>query len=312
MSDMLAIGIKSDPIETRYSFDWLFDVMLEGGIRTMQLGTFYELYALEDGYFHALRELAERKGIKIKSVFTAHRELGGFFADDFYMERAARTGFERLIHVAAILGADYCGSNPGAVYRDRAETKETGIECYLRHMRELMEIARHAGLRGLTMEPMSCMAEPPTTPIEMDRMIGALQEYHISHPDRTVPVYLCGDISHGLKDEHYRPVHTNLELFEHGLPMMAEFHFKNTDDHYNSTFGFSEQEQKRGIVKLEDIKRILSRNRQRIPVSDFTGYLEIGGPKVGRDYSDVHLRRTLLDSLEAIHAVFSGFAIGVP
>ena len=308
---MLELGIKSDPIETRYSFDWLFNVMLEGGIRTMQLGSFYELYALEDAYFHELRELAERKGIRIKSVFTAHRELGGFFVNDPYMERAARSGFEKLIRVAGILGADYCGSNPGAIYRDQAAHKKAGVECYLHHMRELMALAKDVGLRGLTMEPMSCMAEPPTTPEEMDHMIGALRQHHTAHSDTTVPVYLCGDISHGLKDEQYRQIHSNLELFEYGLPMMAEFHFKNTDQHYSSTFGFSAPERERGIIDLVEIKTILLRNEKLIPVDDLVGYLEIGGPKVGRDYSDSQLRRALLESRAAIRTVFTETGVGV-
>ena len=308
---MLTLGIKSDPIETRYSFDWLFDVMQEGGIHTMQLGSFYELYALEDDYFHELRELAERRGIRIKSVFTAHRELGGFFVNNPYMERAARAGFERLIRVAGILGADYCGSNPGAVYRDQAEHKEAGTACYLSHMRELMELGKEVGLRGLTMEPMSCLAEPPTTPTEMDHMVGTLNQYHRGVPDRTVPVYLCGDISHGLKDERYQQLYSNLDLFEHGLPMMAEFHFKNTDQHYSSTFGFSPEEQRKGIVDLREIRDILTRNTSRLPVDDFVGYLEIGGPKIGRDYSDPLLRQALLESLAAIREVFTETEAGV-
>jgi ribulose-phosphate 3-epimerase len=301
---MLEIGIKSDPIETRYSFDWLFDVMAEAGIHTLQLGSFYELYALEDDYFRHLRAAAQEKGIRIKSVFTAHRELGGFFVGDPYMERAARRGFEKLIRVAGILGADYCGSNPGAVYRDRAQLKEEGIDVYLRHMRELMQLAREVGLKGLTMEPMSCLAEPPTTPAEMDYMVGSLNEYHHAHANHTVPVYLCGDISHGLVDANFNEIHSNIELFEHGLPMMAEFHFKNTDRHYNSTFGFSPDERKRGVVDLVQIKDILQRRQSDIPVDDFVGYLEIGGPKTGRDYSDPLLRQALLDSLAAIREVF--------
>lgn len=302
---MIELGIKSDPIETRYSFKWLFDLMAESGVHTMQLGSFYELYHLDDAYFHELRDLAERKGIRIKSVFTAHRELGGFFVDDPYMEKAARAGFERLIHVAGIVGADYCGSNPGAVYRDRAHRKDAGIECYLRHMRELQTLAREVGLKALTMEPMSCMAEPPTTPEEMDHMVGTLNNYHRSNADATVPVYLCGDISHGLMDAQFNHLHTNLELFEYGLPMMAEFHFKNTDKNYNGTFGFSPEECQRGIVDLNEIKNILEQRKADIPVNDFTGYLEIGGPKVGRDYSDPLLREALLTSLRAVSDVFA-------
>ena len=308
---MIELGIKSDPIQNRYSFEWLFDLMAESGIENMQLGSFFELYSLDDRYFHDLRELAEARGIRIKSVFTAHRELGGFFVGNPYMERAARACYEKLIRVAGILGADYCGSNPGAVYRDQAGNKEAGIRRYLAHMEELVVLAKEVGLKALTIEPMSCLAEPPTTPEEMDRMIGSLQRYHQSAPATTVPTYLCGDTSHGLVDGGLREIHSNLGLFEHGLPMMAEFHFKNTDTIYNSTFGFSPEERARGIVDLYEIKGLLERRERDIPVADFTGYLELSGPKVGRDYSDPQLRKDLQESLYAIKNVFARSEVDV-
>ena len=36
------------------------------------------------------------------------------------------------------------------------------------------------------------------------------------------------------------------------------------------------------------------------------GYLEINGPKIGRDYSDCQLERMIIDSLESLKAVYSG------
>lgn len=297
---MIEIGIKSDPIQYRYSFDWLFDIMAETGTEYLQLGSFFELYSLDDAYFYRLRERAEKKGIRIKSVFTAHRELGGFFADDPSMEKVARKNYERLIHVAALVGADYCGSNPGAVYRDQIEKKEKGIVRYLSHMEELSALAYEKGLKALNIEPMSSMAEPPTTPQEIERMVSHLMEFHLKHPDQSVPVFLCGDISHGLADADRNIVHTNLELFEHGIPRMSEFHFKNTDAHFNSTFGFSEDEMQKGIIDLQQINKICERNRNQWPVDDVVGYLEINGPKLGRDYSDILLGDALKSSLNAI------------
>src|SRR5580700_4615032 len=75
----LQVGVKSDPIEYRYSWDWLLHILSEEGIHHLQVGTFFELYHLPDSAFIALREKAERMGVEISSVFTAHRELGGFF-----------------------------------------------------------------------------------------------------------------------------------------------------------------------------------------------------------------------------------------
>lgn len=301
---MISLGIKTDPVETRYSYSWLFNIAAEEGIPYIQLGSFFELYSLEGAYFMDLRKLAGQKKVRIKSVFTAHRELGGFFYNNPYMEKVARIQYEKLIHVASILGADFCGSNPGAVYRDQADFKQKGIERYLHHMRELMHLAREKGLKGLTIEPMSSLAEPPTTPEEIDLMLGELQAYHQVNPSTTVPVFLCGDISHGLAGPDHRIRHTNTELFSHGIPYMAEFHIKNTDSLFNGTFGFSDDEIRKGIVDLGEIKRILKNNQEKIPVDDLVGYLEISGPKTGRDYSDPLLEGSIRDSLRAIKRVF--------
>jgi ribulose-phosphate 3-epimerase len=301
---MIELGIKSDAIEYRYSFEWLFDLMAEHGIKYMQLGSFFEMYSLDDDYFYNLKEKATERGLQIKSTFTAHRELGGFFVGDLYMEKVARKNFEKFITIASILGADYCGSNPGAVYRDKFYQKDDGISCYLSHMKELQHLAYERGLKGLTMEPMSCMAEPPTTPQEMSYMIGTLNEYHKKNILNTVPFYLCGDISHGLANESQQVIHSNMELFVHAIPMMAEFHFKNTDAIFSSTFGFSDEEKQRGIVNLQDVKKIIETHLELFPVKNPIGYLEISGPKTGRDYSDRLLRKSLSESLLALKKVF--------
>jgi ribulose-phosphate 3-epimerase len=303
-NSFLELGIKTDPIETRYSYDWLFALIHAEGITKVQLGSFFELYQLEDAFFEELKAKAIKYSIHIKSMFTAHRELGGFFYGNVHLEKVARKSYERFIEVASILGVDYCGSNPGAVFRDNMAHKEKGIACYLSHMRELMHLARDKGLKGLTMEPMSSMAEPPSTPQEMDHMINSLMQYHKAHPDSTVPVYLCGDISHGIADCNQHIIYSNLELFEYGLQYMAEFHFKNTDAVFNSTFGFSTMEQKEGIVDLQSIRELLIKRRRSIPVKDMVGYLEIGGPKIGRDYSDPLLEDQLRSSLQSLKEVF--------
>ncbi|MCA9443103.1 MAG: hypothetical protein KC964_20045, partial [Candidatus Omnitrophica bacterium] len=78
----LHLGVKTDPIQYRYSYAWLFRLMAEEGIEHAQLGTFFEIYQLPDEFFHRLRRQADDFGIKISSIFTAHRELGGFFREE--------------------------------------------------------------------------------------------------------------------------------------------------------------------------------------------------------------------------------------
>ncbi len=299
----IQLGLKTDPIETRYSFDWLFDLLAEEGVRHVQLGSFYELYFLDDSWFRELRTKAESRGLRIKSVFTAHRELGGFFYGDPRMERAARRGFDRLLEVAALVGADYVGSNPGSVYRDRLAGKSDGIACYLRNLKDLSRRAKQLGLKALTMEPMSCLAEPPSTPAEIAHMCGEMAAYHHAHPRDTVPTWLCGDISHGLCDTERRVVHSNSSFFAAGIAWMCEFHFKNTDQVFGSTFGFGKEENKRGIVDLGVFRTLCDAGNW--PVNDVVGYLEIGGPKTGRDYSDPLLEHELRTSLRALKESFA-------
>ncbi|MCC5839694.1 MAG: hypothetical protein JJT96_06170 [Opitutales bacterium] len=302
----IQIGLKTDCIETRYSFDWLFDLLAEEGVRFVQLGSFYELYFLDDSYFVDLREKAESRGLRIKSVFTAHRELGGFFVGDPRMEAVARRGFDRLLEIGALVGADYVGSNPGAVYRDAPpEQKARGTATYLRHLKELSFRAQKLGLRALTMEPMSCLAEPPTTPEEMRHYIGEMRAHHNAYPASTVPAYLCGDISHGLCDAQQSVIHSNMDLFRAAIPLMCEFHFKNTDAIFGSTFGFNETEQARGIVDLAALRELCLEHTAEWPVDDVVGYLEIMGPKIGRDYSDPLLGDELRKSLRAIKEAFA-------
>lgn len=299
-----SLGIKSDPIEYRYTYSWLFSLLNSLEIRYVQLGSFFELYTLEDGFFLELKEEADKYHLRIKSCFTTHRELGGFFSGNLHMEKAARSNYERYIRVASLLGADFIGSNPGTVPRDRLDRKKEGIECYLSHMKELMGIAREKGLKGLTMEPMSSLAEPPTLPEELDYMLGTLNEYHRAHTAATVPVYVCSDISHGYADKNGRVIYDNIQLLRHQIPYLGEFHFKNTDGKFNSTFGFSPEEQSRGIIDLAVIKELISSRQADIPVDHLVGYYETGGPKMGREYSDYELEKELTVSLEALKKVF--------
>ncbi len=301
----LELGIKSDPVLYRYTYKWLFSLMQDLDIRYLQLGSFFELYSLEDAYFTNLRSEAEKYNIRIKSCFTAHRELGGFLSGNTYMEKAAFKNYKRYIEVASLLGADYAGSNPGAVYRDQMETKDAGIKCYLDSMKKLMVYGREKGLKGLTIEPMSSMAEPPSSPEEISFFMKELNLFYSENIEKAIPAYFCGDISHGVANEQKKIIYSNMELFKLEIPSMVEFHFKNTDSIFNKTFGFSPEEQKVGIINLKEIKKIIDDNQDKWPVEEVVGYLEMGGPKLGRDYTDNHLGDELTQSVKAIKAVYN-------
>ncbi len=288
------IGLKTDPILYRYSFDWLFDLLVDEGIPLVQLGSFFELYQLDDAFFVELREKAESRGLRIQSVFTAHRELGGFFAGDPDWERVARKSFERLIEVGALVGASHVGSNPGAVHRDRMDLKPAGIACYLKHMADLLTYAGQLGVECLTIEPMSCLAEPPTTPAELASMAPRLDGNRAPGDAR---IGYCADTSHGYADENRKVVWPHLELLEAAVPYLEELHLKNSDAVYHSTFGFNDAERAAGVIDLQQVAARLEANADKLPRKDIPAYLELPGPKLGRDYSDAELVSELRASL---------------
>jgi ribulose-phosphate 3-epimerase len=290
----LQLGIKSDPIEYRYSYEWLFRLMEREQISHLQLGTFFEIYQLPDEWFTDLRRKATDHGVSITSVFTAHRELGGFFRDDGPgFEAVARKNFERLIDTAALLGASSVGSNPGAVLRDRMGTKFQGSETYLKNFRDLQRRAGDLGIEWLTMEPMSCLAEPPTLPDEMKAYMDAV----LPPSNGIARAGYCMDISHGYANADKQIVFDPMALLRAALPYTNELHLKNTDALFNSTFGFGPAERAKGIIDVAAFRELMLAEAKIIPVNNLIGYLEIGGPKLGRDYSDGDLERNLRESL---------------
>jgi ribulose-phosphate 3-epimerase len=306
----LKVGIKSDPVEYRCSYPWLFRLLAEEGIGEVQLGTFFEIYQLPDEFFLQLRRQAAEFGLVINSLFTAHRELGGFFRAEPGFVEVARRNYERLIRIGALLGARRVGCNPGAVLRDQAGRLEQGNATYLRHMQELLGVARREGIEWLTIEPMSCKAEPPTLPEEIRRYGETLAAWHTRHPDTTARAGFCSDLAHGYADVSGQVVFDHLQLLEPALPWLVELHLKNTDARYDATFGFSAQDRERGIIDVARCRDFLVRHAARLPVTELTGYLEIGGPKLGRDYSDPRLEAVLRESLRHVRETFAGtFAV---
>jgi hypothetical protein len=300
----LQLGVKTDPVQYRYSYPWLFERLAKLDVTHIQLGTFFEMYQLPDTFFQQLREHAEQAGVTIDSTFTAHRELGGFFRSEPGFELVARKNFERYIEAGAMLGAKSIGSNPGAVLRDQMETKDAGVKCYIKHMKELMFFAKEKGIEWLTIEPMSCLAEPPTLPDEMREMGEELVAHHQANRDSTTQVGYCTDIAHGYADSEGNVIETHIDLLKASFPWLYEIHLKNTDAMFDSTFGFNEEERAKGIVDAGEIKQILLDGADQIPVDTLGCYLEIGGPKLGRDYSDHQLEKTLTDSLVYLKQFF--------
>ncbi len=275
------------------------------GIRHLQLGTFFELYDLPDTFFIDLRRKAADAGIQISSVFTAHRELGGFFREDGPgWEAVARRKFERLIEVAGLVGARRVGSNPGAVLRDSMGSKPKALQTYVDNFKQLMHRAADVGVEWLTVEPMSCLAEPPTLPQEIVDLMREFDAHHAANRQATARPGLCVDVSHGYVDANRSVVYDHFDMMRAGLPWTCEIHLKNTDSSYDSTFGFREADRARGIVDVASVREFYSANASELPVSELVAYFEVGGPKLGRDFSDVQLEAVLRESLENLRATW--------
>ncbi|HOE10797.1 MAG TPA: ribulose-phosphate 3-epimerase [bacterium] len=300
----LHVGIKTDPIEYRYSYEWLFRLLAEEGIHYAQLGTFHEIYSLPDEYFLNLKKQADDFDVVIYSVFCAHREMGGFFREEPGWDDLARRDFRRLIEVGAVLGAASVGSNAGSVLRDRMGTKPVGIRRYVSEMKQFMHYAKRCGVPWLTVEPMSCLAEPPTLPEEIQDMAEELIPYHRELPDETSMFGYCSDVSHGYADRNRRVRADHVKLLTASFPYLYEIHLKNTDECYDRTFGFSEEERKRGIIQIDEMRDLILAHADEIPVDTIIGYFEISGPKLGRDYSDSLLEANLRESLRYLRDTF--------
>ena len=297
------MGIKSDPVNYRYSYPWLFRLMEETGVTSLQFGTFFEMYQLPDEWFVRLRKEAADHGVAIDSCFTAHRELGGFFREDPAWAPVARRNYERLIEIAALLGARSAGSNPGALPRDLMGLKPQGLRCYIDNMKALMRLAADRGLECLTIEPMSCLAEPPTLPHEIGELADELAAWQ-KGTENAVRIGYCSDISHGYWNAQKTECVNHIDLFKASLPWLYEVHLKNTDRMYASTFGFEPENLERGIIDVSAFRRIIDDHEATIPVETLHCYLEIGGPKLGRDYSDSQLEYQLRASLEHLKEHF--------
>ena len=171
-------------------------------------------------------------------------------------------------------------------------------------MKQLMGYAHTLGLPYLTIEPMSCLAEPPTTPDEIVSLGEELARYHAENPDTTARVGYCVDIAHGHIDADGALLFDNVALFSATLPYLHHVHLKNTDARFDATFGFTAAERQRGIIQVETFRDLLLANADRLPVTEVVGYLEVAGPKLGRDYSDCMLEGMLRESLRHLRETF--------
>ncbi len=133
--------------------------------------------------------------------------------------------------------------------RDQMATKPTGIRTYVESMKRLMRYACQYGLSTLTIEPMSCLAEPPALPSEIVDLAEELLGYHDEFPNETAKVGYCSDISHGYADENREVKHSNLALLDAALPYVTELHLKNTDQFFDRLLALRRRKERVGLSR---------------------------------------------------------------
>ena len=98
-------------------------------------------------------------------------------------------------------------------------------------------------------------------------------------------------------------------MLEAALPWTSELHLKNTDALYNATFGFMPAEREKGIIDIAAIREFVRARAGKLPVKTLIGYLEIGGPKTGRDFTDGNLEQMLRESLRHLKETYCGASV---
>jgi ribulose-phosphate 3-epimerase len=185
------------------------------------------------------------------------------------------------------------------------EFKTTGIKSYVAYMKRLMHYAHEYNVQILTIEPMSCLAEPQTLPSEILDIAQELRAYHDENPDSTAQIGYCFDVSHGYVDASRKPRWNSMELHKTAFPYTTEMHLKNTDKLSEATFAFCPRDRERGTIDIKRIRDFLLENPDQLPFTNLIGYLEIHGPKLGRDYSDSKLEEMLHASIQYLRETFS-------
>ncbi len=101
-------------------------------------------------------------------------------------------------------------------------------------VRNIFRVSEHVGLISAACTEPVAVSLVRITPEEIkarctaiDQMAAVLNTYHRKH---------LGDPSRGVTDSEKCIIHDHEALFEHWIPVMAEFHLKNTDAIYNETF----------------------------------------------------------------------------
>jgi ribulose-phosphate 3-epimerase len=182
------------------------------------------------------------------------------------------------------------------------DTKAAGLLRYIEATKGLLEYAGQVGLPFVLAEPMSALAEPPTLPEEIRSVGEVLAGYAAAQG--TARYGYCVDVAHGYADADGVVRCDNMQLFEATFPWLQCIHLKNTDARFDATFGFTEAERERGNINIPLVRGLLLRNAELLPVEEVVGYIEISGPKLGRDYSDRQLEASLRESLRYLQATW--------
>jgi len=220
-------------------------------------------------YHREVGEYGRKIGVEIASVLTFYRDNVSVAHPDPAIREVAMLVMESMAVQAGEYGAKYVGASLGTVLaedfaneRVRAKLFNAAAEAW----KKWMEMAHREGLRGVNIESMSTLREPPATIRSARKWLSELNDYHRRKPDTTVPCHLCYDLGHGPTEaEDDSPADRDFaSWFEAFGDAIVEVHIKNTDSGFISTWPFTDEYKEFGIIDLDRVAEAM-RDHLRAP-----------------------------------------------
>ena len=282
----LELGVRIDPTEDLYSYEWILQLMQEEEIRCAQLASFFGLYQLTDASVLELKARAEHFGVSFTSISAVHRELCGLFRPEKEYQRIATGIFERLVDIGALLEANSVGINVPMVPRhgDTRQEQQDGFRVRLGRLKDLVHRAQERGIDTLTVEH-TTLDQRIAEELDADGTCTQIEAATIRYSFDT------------------RSMATD-RMLTHVVPQLHELHLRNTDLNLLGTFGFSERDRTVGIVDIPKLRQLLVSQPGGPHQRWITGYAEVAGPKPGGSHLDKTIQRANRESLRYLRETF--------
>lgn len=235
------LGLIKDTLaltHVQFSFDMLDPVIIEQDVleRTCR----------------RINELAAAKGLSIDTASTGEipHKANCLLDPDSAIRRCQMRWYERLIHAAALLGAEASGVYLGSLSQrdhDDPERRSYLLDVLMEELEALTLLAREEGQRYFLWEPMSIPREPPCTIGETRELLVRANRH--SH----VPIRLCLDVGHGWAHSADPADHDPYAWIREFGSLSPVIHMQQTDGKGSRHWPFTKEFNAIGIITPERI-----------------------------------------------------------